>query len=91
MKYWLCLCAVALVGCSEYATFLAVEDLPVVAAPLRSRTAPNRVVGRIAAGELTTRAKVIRGTDYRYFEVRLSDGGVGYVRGGGPQMHIYEE
>jgi hypothetical protein len=84
-------CAVLLAGCRERATFLAVTDLPIVEAPLRSYSMPNAVVGTVMSGTLIMDAPVIGGADYRYFEVPLQDGGVGFIRAGGPRMQIYRE
>jgi hypothetical protein len=91
MRSTLFLLSLLVMACESRATFLAVSDVPVFKAAIRSRTAPNPVVATITAGTLVSQSRVIRGADYRYFEVALPDGGLGYVRGGGAQMHIYEE
>lgn len=82
--------ALAGLACQEHVTFLAMEDLPAMESPERLSAAPNRVVGTIRKGELIRDAPVIRGTDYRYFEVVLPDGGHAYVRPS-RQMQIYSE
>ncbi len=82
---------IAASACQQHATFLAIDDLPVVERPLRSSSAPNRVVGVIRSGDLIQNAPVIKGMDYRYYEVRLGDGGVGYVRPSSGRKQIYLE
>ncbi|HEY0882656.1 MAG TPA: hypothetical protein VGD87_14035 [Archangium sp.] len=83
--------SVCLPACQEHATFLAVTDLPMVEAPIRSHSAPNPVVGTLRSGALIMDAPVISGIDYRYFQVPIQDGGVGFIRAGGPRMQIYRE